>query len=189
MTVQALACGQVIHRHGRAICRSTIIAPRAQGRRNILRTIVNSVGIGRTVWRGYAVSKMIRSAADRFVVDRRCNSAGLVRRPPRWFSGGWYPVAVRMRNFDRIGTQQRQLACEHAACLSIGKADGIGIDELRSGRSSVNPSRFWGRAAHISETDKQSLEVRLNVSYSGFPVAADGGLARTAAHIFNSKSA
>src|SRR5260370_3987747 len=37
--------------------------------------------------------------------------------------------------------------------------------------------------------DKQSLEVGLNVRYAGFPVAADGGFARTASHVFNSQRA
>ena len=98
VTMQATTGCQVVDRHRWSVGRSAVIAPRAQGRRDVLRAVIDRVLISR--WRRWDQWRVIPTTADCLVVDRRCDPARLV----------WHPgntIVVRMRDLDGIGTEQR----------------------------------------------------------------------------------
>ena len=140
MTVQTATCCQVVDRYRSTVVQTAVIASRARREGDILRAIVNGVGIYGAGWSGWD-RRVVRSAANSFVVNGRRDSATLV----------WHPrhaVIVSMRDLDGIRTEQRQLAGEHAAVeaqriceATISEADWIRIDGHRRRRRAVNPGR------------------------------------------------
>src|SRR5712675_3183434 len=101
--------GERINRNARAECKAAIIAPRATGGDDVLRTIINSVGIV-DFDRGRGSS--VRAAAYRLMIDT-CGLAGTLRGEPI------VPVIVGKGKFASRASQLRGKGAIRATEMAV----------------------------------------------------------------------
>src|SRR5437868_4961193 len=157
--------GERINRNARAECKAAIIAPRAKGGDDVLRTIINSVrivdfdrGHGRSVW----------TAAYRLMIDT-CGLAGTLRGEPI------VPVIVGKGKFASHAIELRGKGAIRAAEVAIvRKKDWIEAHACKR-RALILPDRS-GRVERIIESYAESVVSGFDKSFTCRPVNANGRL-------------
>src|SRR5258708_3107968 len=142
-----------INRNARAECKAAIIAPRAKGGDDVLRTIINSVRIVDFDRGGSSV----RTAAYRLVIDA-CGLAGTLR------GGPIVPVIVGKGKFASHAIELRGKGALRAA--EVAKRGGVIV------------AGWGGRVEGIIESYAESVVSGFDKSFTCRPVNANGRLAR-----------
>ena len=165
MAVEPGALSQVVDRHRRSVRVPAVDAQGAKRRREILRAVVDGVGIRGSRQR----SRKRPAAADRLVVDARSDRAALARDPGfAVIVGRGGLVACR---------QQKEHSGDRASRLMVGEQNRIGVFDRCRRRFVLPQSLREGAANLVGKRHAQRLDVGLEEDFAGIPVDADRGLA------------